>query len=139
IEQMQRSWLSLRRDGKHTWHYVLVEPFIWLFYCFFQPIRFKNEFEVQGLWDRVVLMLRLALPLFLLSYPLACVVQIILSESFLSIRRELNILSFLLTVAWITIISVGWGTIGGIIGGIVGDIRLGIILGTALSVGGIAG
>ncbi len=139
MEQTKRSWLSLRRSGKQTWHYVLSEPFVWLFYCFFQPTRFNNEFEVQSLWNRIVPMFRLALPMFLLSYPFAFVVQVILSSRFSSSGREFNILSFLLTVAWITIISVAWGTIGGIIGGILGDIRLGIILGTALSVGGIAG
>src|SRR6266487_1270541 len=130
MEQTKRSWLSLRRSGKQTWHYVLSEPFVWLFYCFFQPTRFNNEFEVQSLWNRIVPMFRLALPMFLLSYPFAFVVQVILSSRFSSSGREFNILSFLLTVAWITIISVAWGTIGGIIGGILGDIRLGIILGT---------
>jgi hypothetical protein len=103
MEQTKRSWLSLRRSSKHTWHYVLIEPFVWLFYCFFQPTRFKNEFEVQSFWHRIVPMLRLALPMFLLSYPLAFVVQIILSISFLFRGRDLDILGFLLTAAWISI------------------------------------
>src|SRR6266516_6700305 len=116
MEQMKRSWLSLRRDGKHTWHYVLVEPFFWLFYCFFQPIRFKNEFEAKSFWQRIVPMLRLALPIFLLSYPLAFAIQAIFLKSF-SFRGQYMqydvILSFLLTTAWVTVISVGLGTAAG--------------------------
>ncbi len=83
-------------------------------------------------------MLRLALPIFLVSYPLALVVQIILASSFPASRPtgyDLNIFSFLLATAWATVLAVGWG----IVGGIVGDIRLGVILGAALSIGCIAG
>jgi AAA+ ATPase superfamily predicted ATPase len=83
-------------------------------------------------------MLRLALPIFLVSYPLAIVVQVILASSFPASRPtgyDLNIFSFLLATAWATVLAVGWG----IVGGVVGDIRLGIILGTALSIAGIAG
>lgn len=142
MEQMRRPKLSLKRSGKQTWHYMLVEPFIWLFYCFFQPLRFKSEFEVQSFWKRIVPMFRLALPTFLLSYPLAFAVQAILLSRFLprgTSGQQLDILGFLLTTAWITFISVGWGTVGGLIGGIAGDISLGIILGTAFSIGGVAG
>lgn len=123
---------------------MVVEPFVWLFYCFFQPIRFKNEFEVQSFWQRIVPMLRLTLPIFFLSYPLAFAIQAIFLNSF-SFRGtseqpiDILILSFLLNTAWTTVISVGWGTAGGIIGGIAGDISLGIILGTSLSISGIAG
>ncbi len=129
MEQTKQPWLSLRKTGRQAWHYVLAEPFIWLFYCFFQPGRFKREFEVQSLWRRIGLMIRLALPIFLVSYPLALVVQALAS------RPPANIFSFLITTAWATVLGVGWG----IVGGVLGDIRLGIILGAALSIGGIAG
>ena len=62
---------------KGAWQYVLVEPCAWLFYCFFQPPRFKRECESKGFLSRMVSMLRLALPMFLCSYPLALGVQII--------------------------------------------------------------
>src|SRR5437773_7844529 len=81
---------------------------------------------------------------FLLFYSLAFAIQAIFLNSF-SFRgtteqsTDILILSFLLNTAWATVISVGWGTAGGIIGGIAGDISLGIILGTALSISGIAG
>jgi hypothetical protein len=137
MEQAKRSWLSLRSSGQQAWRYGLVEPFVWLFYCFFQPMRFKHEFEIENFWLRIAPMFRLALPIFFLSYPFAFVVQIILSSSFPSrgIFGQPNTLIFLLTVAWITVIDVGWGTVGGI----AGDIGLGIVLGTGLSIGGIAG
>ena len=135
MEQTKRPWLSFIKTGQQAWHYALAEPFTWLFYCFFQPARFKREFEVQSFWKRIGLMLRLALPIFLVSYPLALVVQVILASSFFANGAPVNIFDFLLTTAWATVLGVGWG----IVGGIVGDIRLGIILGTALSIAGIAG
>ncbi len=136
MEQTKRPWISLIKTGQQAWHYVLAEPFTWLFYCFFQPARFKREFEVQSLWRRIGLMLRLALPIFLVSYPLALVVQVILASSFPASRPtgyDLNMFNFFLTTAWATVLGVGWG----IMGGILGDIRLGIILGIAMGITGI--
>jgi uncharacterized protein len=142
MEQTRRSMHSLRRTCKEALYYILVEPFIWLFYCFFQPLRFNNEYEVQSFWKRIIPMLRLILPVSLLSYPIAFAVQVILSSTFPRggvLEQQLDIPGFLLTTAWITFTSVGWGTVGGIIGGIAGDISLGIVLGTAFSIAGVAG
>src|SRR5216684_9054850 len=102
MEQTKRPWISLMKTGRLVWHYVLAEPFSWLFYCFFQPTRFKREFEAQSLWKRIGPMLRLALPIFLVSYPLALVVQAIFASS-----SRVNLLSFLLTTAWATVLAVG--------------------------------
>src|SRR5712692_6909567 len=99
MEQTKRPWISLIKTGQQAWHYVLAEPFTWLFYCFFQPARFKREFEVQSLWRRIGLMLRLALPIFLVSYPLALVVQVILASSFFANGAPVNIFNFLLITA----------------------------------------
>src|SRR6266480_3314690 len=99
MEQTRRPWSSLIRSGKLIWHYVLVEPFFWLFYCFFQPLRFRSEFEVPSFWKRIVPMFRLALPIFLLAYPFAFIVQLILSSNFLS-GEGLSVPDFLLTTAW---------------------------------------
>ncbi len=136
--QMRRHVLSLRRSSKKTWHYIVVEPFLWLFYCFFQPLRFRSEFEVQSFWKRIVPMLRLALPIFFLTYPFSFAVQLILSSSFHS-RGGSSVPDFLLTTAWTAFISVGWGTAVGMIGGIAADLSLGIMLGTALSIGSVIG
>src|ERR1700730_5732049 len=136
MQKTKRFWLPLIRSGKQLWYYVLGMPCIWLFYCFFQPARFRNQFEGKSVWLRSVLMLRLASPLFLVSYPLAFVVQLILASSLPASRLSggvLNIPGLLLTTTWAAGIGVGWG----ILGGIAGDIRLGIILGTAISIGGI--
>src|SRR6266849_1577908 len=130
MEQTKRPWLSFMKTGQQAWYYLLADPFTWLFYCFFQPALFKREFEAQSLSKRIGPMLRLALPIFLISYPLALVVQAIFASS-----SRVNLLSFLLTTAWATVLAVGWGTVGGI----AADTSLGIVLGTALSIGGITG
>src|SRR5713101_3770697 len=67
---------------KRAWCYLIVEPFTWVFYCFFQPGRFKRDFEVEGFFKRVIPMVRLLLPMFLISYPLAFTVKIILYHFF---------------------------------------------------------
>jgi hypothetical protein len=141
MEQTKRSMFFLKKNSNKIWNYMLVEPFFWLLYCFFQPIRFKNEFKVQYFWQRIVPMLRLILPIFLLSYPLAFAIQAIFlnSFSFRGLSMQPDVILFFRTTAWVTVISVGLGTAAGIIGGIVGDISLGIILGTALSISGVAG
>ncbi len=138
MQKTKRFWLPLLRSGKQLWYYVLGMPFIWLFYCFFQPVRFRSQFKGKSPGLRIVLMLRLALPLFLVSYPFAFVVQLILASSFPGSRlpgEVLNPPGLLLATMWAVVIGVGWG----VVGGIAGDIRLGIILGTAISIGGIAG
>src|SRR5579864_1006873 len=135
MEQTKHPWISLIKTGRLAWYYILAQPSSWLFYCFFQPARFKREFEAQSFSKRIGPMLRLTLPIFLISYPLALLVQFILDRSFPDSGVPVNIFNFLLTTAWATVLGVGWG----IVGGVVGDIRLGIILGIALSIGGIAG
>ena len=83
-------------------------------------------------------MFRLALPIFLLAYPFAFTVQLILSSSFPSGGGS-SVPDFLLTMAWTLFISVGWGTAAGVIGGIVRGISWGIKGGLVGSlVGGIA-
>src|SRR6266700_973976 len=115
--------------------YLLFEPLTWIFYCFFQPARFASEFEIKSLSGRVRPMLRLALPTFLVSYPLALLVQAILSSYFSSegfLGSYPNVTSFLSATAWATALSIGWGTLAGM----AGDIRLGIVLELALGITG---
>ncbi len=60
---------------------LLVEPFTWLFYRFVQPTRFKRTFEPKGLLKRITLLLRLALPMFLLSYLPALIIKGLISPN----------------------------------------------------------
>src|SRR5881275_3056093 len=60
---------------KGMWHYLLIEPFTWLFYFLFQPAKFKGDIEARSFWGRTLQMLRLQLPMFLCYYPLAIIVR----------------------------------------------------------------
>src|SRR5258706_4815913 len=132
---------------RRIWLFLVVEPFGWIFYCFFQPVRFNKDFEGESFLGRIGTMLRLTLPLFLISYPIAIVVQTGLCTSFPALSNNcyshqgsflltLNVGNFLLATAWATIIGIGWG----IAGGVVGSIALGVVLALALGmVGNITG
>jgi uncharacterized protein len=67
-----------------AWHYWLAEPFTWICYTFFQPQRFaretEREFEIlySRFSQRVVSILRLIIPLFLVCYSLALASQVAL-------------------------------------------------------------
>ena len=63
---------------KGMWHYLLIEPFTWLFYFLFQPAKFKGDIEARSLWGRTLQMLRLQLPMFLCYYPLALIARAIM-------------------------------------------------------------
>lgn len=52
----------------HAWRYLLGEPLKWIFLCFFQPTRFRENYEQLSLMARFVCSLRLLLPVFLLAY-----------------------------------------------------------------------
>lgn len=119
------------RTGKQVWHYVLAEPFTWLFYCFFQPTYFRTRYEQQGFLRRVVLMFRLILPLFLLSYPFAVALQALLSGCFLSCKSNMLLFMFQTTA-----LGVGCGMVAGVLGDVGLDIALSIALGiTGIVVG----
>ena len=97
---------------KRNWHYLLAEPFTWLFYYFTQPTRFKQIVEAKNLSDRIKPMLRLALPLFLITYPLTIVVNA-------------NVWATLSGI----VVGIILGIVAGIEWGIIGSIGLGIGLG----------
>ncbi|HYU72718.1 MAG TPA: hypothetical protein VEL31_08550 [Ktedonobacteraceae bacterium] len=114
---------------KQTWHYLLVEPFSWMFYCFFQPGRFAREFDKEHLLQRIVPMLRLALPMFLLSYPFGFAGQLLLIPLHLS--RSSDISKILLSTAG--------GIAVGIAGGIAGGIAVGIAFGISFIISYLVG
>ncbi len=129
---------------QRAWHYVLIEPYVWLFYSFFQPSRFKREYESKGLLHRMITMLRLALPMFLLSYPLALLVYAIgefavggpaslvwMRSLALDTATLTKVEDFLLAVALATLLGILWSILWGIASGIAGGIAWGLTLSMA--------
>src|SRR5579864_9162501 len=56
----------------------VLEPYFWLQCCFFQPVRFKHDFEAMSLPQRLVMMLRLTPLLFFCSYTPALIIRILI-------------------------------------------------------------
>lgn len=110
---------------------LLVEPFTWLFYRFVQPTRFKRTLEPKGLLKRIALLLRLALPMFLLSYLPALIVKGLISPN-----PDLRLI--LLTTAIGTVLGITVGVAVGIVLRVAVGIAIGIVLGIAagIAVGG---
>jgi hypothetical protein len=96
-------------------HAFVLEPYLWLQSCFFQPVRFKHDFENAGLSRRLLMMLRLVPILFLYTYTPALVVRIFIYiirpdlypsymiHSFVPLSP--NIIQFLFDVTWATAVS----------------------------------
>ncbi len=85
----------------HVWNYLFGEPFRWLLYYFFQPDRFKREIEIKDFSIRIRFLMRLIIPMFLVSYPVALVLPIIYLQS--------NWISVLLITALGTMLGVTVG------------------------------
>lgn len=118
------------KQGAHFW---VIAPFCWLFYCFFQPIRFERDYEQQRIIKRIIPMLRLLLPLFLLSYLLALLVQLgffLKTAGFLA-WQNVAVLNFSFVAS--LCVSAGFALLGVLIGCCVG-VGFGIALGSALAV-----
>src|SRR5207248_8298851 len=124
---------------RRVWRYVLAEPFMWLFYCFFQPGRFKRECESKDFLKRMISMLRLALPMFLYTYPLALGVQLLGGlERNLPVPIVENpmfrpdsvtgpgLMHILLAIALASVVSIAFGVLWGIAGGLAGGIAWGM-------------
>jgi uncharacterized protein len=126
---------------KKVWHYLVIEPFTWIFFCFFQPNRFSREYKRADSATRVISMLRLALPLFLISYLFAIIISIfiqyflpILEPAYFSVDGGFvlapNADLFLLAMAWATFL----GILFGMSLGVGWDIGWGIAIGCALGI-----
>src|SRR5437879_5149933 len=65
---------------RYFYQHFIIDPFIWLMYYFFQPTKFKNEFDMEGLFElkHILLLLQLMLPLFVISYPWTLLLRFIL-------------------------------------------------------------
>jgi hypothetical protein len=100
---------------QRTWHYIFMEPFTWLFYAFFQPARFKREYESKGIVNRMVSMLRLIFPMFLCTYPLALLVYVLHLNSSVTLNPMLinsatapEIVQSLLAIALVSVLGIMW-------------------------------
>jgi hypothetical protein len=111
---------------------LINEPYLWFQRCFFQPVKFEQEFETNDVSQRLVMLLRLMPLLFLYAYTPAVLIRIML----FSLHRDFyplygfkvftpfnaNIGWFLFDALWATAIScLAAGLIGGLF-----SVRLGI-------------
>jgi uncharacterized protein len=95
------------------WHTIIIEPSQWLGYCFFQPSRFHRELEARSRSIRLKRMLRLALPLFLFTYPFALIMRFILGFSYRETYRyyysggldQIHLLPFLFDTVWVCLLT----------------------------------
>jgi len=115
-----------------TWRYLIIQPATQVFYCLFQPARFANELEPGEFAKRINSMFRFVLLLFIIDYPLALVLQIIIYNVIIHQKIRVALADFLITTVWTTALGIGWG----IVCGAIGNIRLGLALGVALGITG---
>jgi len=121
------------------WHYLIAEPFLWLQYCFFQPVRFRQEIAARTLAARLKMMLRLTPLLFLYSYTSAILLRIIIYTLRPDFYPDYMLHSFTplnMTVGWF-LFDATWAAavsclVGALIGGLF-SVRFGIALSLALS------
>ena len=118
---------------RHFWKNVFLTPLYWLFLCFFQPVRFSEQFEYRTIAGRFTLIVRLALPLFFLIFLVALPVQ-----GLLLCTTSCTLLSIFTwnTLSTIFIVTL-FGATSGLLIGVLDNVGLGIILSITLGVTGI--
>src|SRR5438105_3613502 len=124
---------------RQLWRHFLREPCTWILYCFFQPLRFKKDIEVQRFSKRLGLMCKLALPLYLISLLLALLARTILCMLlpqayhgyFLTTITfsDPHLASFLLDTTWATLLAILAAVLGGAVFGLAPGIAGGIAAG----------
>jgi AAA ATPase domain len=62
---------------KQMQRYFFIEPAIWLLRSFFQPAGFMQDIETRSLPERMLKIVRLLVPLFVFSFPLALTVRVL--------------------------------------------------------------
>ncbi len=108
--------------------HLFLEPSRWIFFCFFQPLRFRREVEVEDRRVRLQRMSRLSLPLFLGIFPFAILTHLLVSFLAPTMYHEylqfsMTDLGYLLVAALLALgVSVLVGTLFGLVYGIVGSI-----------------
>src|SRR5438093_6558657 len=79
MEKIVPGWHLLTANIKHLLEYLFITPLNWLFLCFFQPLRFSEQFENRSLANPFRLVLERAIPLFLVIFLIALLVQVLLA------------------------------------------------------------
>jgi AAA domain len=110
---------------KRALRYFLSEPFTWIIYCYFQPLKFKAKVEAESFRQRTVIMARLLLPMFLLTYPLALLLHICLNPS-----QFTNIISFGPVSLGVTLAII----IGSVAFGLATVVEFGLMMGLAMGI-----
>src|SRR5260221_3982329 len=122
------------------WYLFVLEPYRWLQSCFFQPVRFKHDFETLNLSQRLVMMLRLTPLLFFSSYTPALIIRIVIFilrpdlyphyaiHTFVPLSPDIG--RFFFDATWAVVLSC---LIAGIIAGLL-SIRFGIAAALALGI-----
>jgi hypothetical protein len=118
---------------------LVLEPYLWLQCCIFQPVQFKHHFETANLSQRLLMMLRMTPILFFSSYTPALVIRIaiyILRPDLYShytihifVPLSPKIEWFLFDATWAVALS---SLIAAVLGGLF-SMRLGIATALALS------
>ena len=120
-------------------HIFVLEPYLWLQSCFFQPVRFKHDFETVSLTQRLLMMLRLVPILFLYAYTPALIIRIVIYIMYPDLYPSYavhhfvplspSIIQFLFDATWATALSC---LLAGLIAGLF-SLRIGVAC--ALAVG----
>jgi uncharacterized protein len=79
---------------RRLWQMLWIEPWLWIFRSIFQPARVRRELADIALQQRMKLMLRLAIPLFLCTYSMTLLIEAI----FLALSATLLHWPFLLAM-----------------------------------------
>ena len=135
---------------KRVWNYLIEEPFLWIFLCFFQPRRLEREMGEYRFVQRISVIARLIIPMFLTSYPLALLIPVtfllthISSPMNLSTLLVLTFLGIAVGIAFYIAFGIAFGTAISITFGITGGITVGITVGITFGItdgiiGGIIG
>lgn len=124
------------RQFRHMLHAFLEEPFTWIFYCFFQPIHFKQTIESSSKKLRFSRMRQLALPLFLCAYALGVLTGIAFnfSQQATSTSWISATIAALLALCASVVIGGLFGLVYGITGGLAGTFGAVVIVVSSLSV-----
>jgi hypothetical protein len=123
-----------RERIQHLYRYLLCEPYSWLFSYCFQPARFEREMEPRAIKKRIVLMMRLSVPMLSIVFLVSLLLRMGLCSSFPALYNQVDQtpLSFLLH----TLRGCVEGLLIGVLCGVCVDLTFAISLGLA---GGLAG
>jgi uncharacterized protein len=121
-------------------NFFVDEPYHWLQCCFFQPVRFEQEFELRALSSRLKMLLRLVPLLFLYSFSPAIIVRLFLASLqpdlypqygiHLLVPLSVSTAFFLFDALWVAALC----CVGGVLVGGIFSFRFGIALALGLSV-----